>query len=174
MNKPRPDSFSGKISPEQTAQLIDWLSDHTYTETCELVAAPPPDGFGFETSRAVLCRFYKVHFEEIEKRRQDKFTDRAIEQLQQDSREPYYREVLAESADLFLQERYYEALTQPLESIDELKKLVFIAAKIKELKLELDPRAKAKKEALAEQNAKLVSELDHALGRSTSDPSPLD
>jgi hypothetical protein len=85
------------------------------------------------------------------------------EQLEQDRREPYYREILAESADLFLQERYYEALTQPLESIDDLKKLVFIAAKIKDLKLEPNPIEKAKKEALAQRNAQLMKDLANNL-----------
>src|SRR4029078_2199359 len=45
MTKPRSDSFAEKISPDQRLQLIDWLSDHSYSETCELIAAPPPDGF---------------------------------------------------------------------------------------------------------------------------------
>ena len=173
MKKQRSDSFSEKISPEQTAQLIDWLSDHSYSETCDLVAAPPPDGFGFETSRAVLCRFYKAHFEEIEKRRQEKFTNRALDQLYQEFRQPYFREVLAESADLFLQERYYEALTRPLESIDDLKKLVGIAAKIKELNLELTPYSnpQTKEQLLAKRHDKLVQDLSNAVARHAPDPS---
>lgn len=34
----RPDSFAEKISPGQRTQLIEWLSDHTYAESCELIA----------------------------------------------------------------------------------------------------------------------------------------
>src|SRR5689334_9268240 len=111
MQKPRSDSLAEKISPEQKAKLIDWLSDHGYSETCELVAAPLPDGFGFETSSAWLCRFYKVHFSQIETRRQEKLCNRAIDQLDYEDREPHYREVLADSAHLFLQERFYESLS---------------------------------------------------------------
>jgi hypothetical protein len=146
MTKPRSDSFAEKISPEQRAQLIDWLSDHSYAETCELIAAPPPDGFGIQTSQTTLCRFYKINFEEIEKCRQEKLTDRALDHLNHEVREYGYRCVLADSSDLYLQERYHEALTRPLDSIDDLKKLVFIAARMKELNLEFSHHARARQE----------------------------
>jgi hypothetical protein len=45
MNKPDPQSFAEKISPEQHEQLIDWLADHTYSEVRDLVASPPPGTF---------------------------------------------------------------------------------------------------------------------------------
>jgi hypothetical protein len=163
MNKPRSDAFSEKISPEQKLQVIEWLSDHSYTETAELVAAPPPDGFGIEVSRAALCRFYKTHFEQIETARREKFSVRAINLSEHHFRDPDYRAVLAESADLFLQDRYFEALTRPVESIDDLKKLVAIAQKIKDLKLELDPAAKAKKEAENDKTEQLVKALADAM-----------
>jgi hypothetical protein len=153
MLKPRSDSFAEKISPEQRSQLIDWLSDHSYAETCDLIAAPPPDGFGLTVSQATLSRFYKCNFEEIEKYRQDKITDRAIDHLDHDRREPGYRYVLADSSDLYLQERYHEALARPLESIDDLKKLVFIAARLKELNIEFAPLARARQEEREEMRA---------------------
>jgi hypothetical protein len=146
MTKPHPNSFAERISPEQRAQLLDWLSDHTYAETCELVAAPPPDGFGIEVSQATLSRFYKANFEEVEKRRQDRITDRALDHLNHEQREPGYRCVLADSADLYLQERYHEALTRPVESIDDLKKLVQIATRMKELNLEFAHLKRAREE----------------------------
>lgn len=161
MTKPRSDSFAEKISPEQRNQLIDWLSDHSYAETCELIAAPPPDGFSFETSQATLSRFYKANFEEIEKCRQDKITDRAIDHLEQDRREPGYRCVLADSSDLYLQERYHEALARPLESIDDLKKLVFIASRMKELNIEFAPLARARQEEREEARTSSFSAIAH-------------
>jgi hypothetical protein len=161
MTKPRSDSFAEKISPEQRAQLIDWLSDHSYAETCELIAAPPPDGFGFETSQATLSRFYKANFEEIEKCRQDKITDRALDHLNHELREPGYRCVLADSSDLYLQERYHEALTRPLESIDDLKKLVFVAARLKELNLEFAPLARARQEEREEARTAAATPVAH-------------
>jgi hypothetical protein len=159
MTKPRSDSFAEKISPKQRAQLIDWLSDHGYAETGELIAAPPPEGFGFQTSQATLSRFYKANFEEIEKSRQDKITDRALDHLEQDRREPGYRCVLADSSDLYLQERYHEALTRPLESIDDLKKLVFIAARLKELNIEFAPLARARQEQREEARAAALAQV---------------
>jgi hypothetical protein len=161
MKKPRSDSFAEKISPEQRVQLIDWLSDHSYAETCELIAAPPPDGFGFETSQATLSRFYKANFEEIEKCRQDKITDRALDHLNHELREPGYRCVLADSSDLYLQERYHEALTRPLESIDDLKKLVFIAARLKELNIEFAPLARARQEQAEETRSAAAAAVAH-------------
>ncbi len=153
MTKPRPNSFAEKISPDQGAQLIDWLSDHSYAETCELIAAPPPDGFGFQISQATLSRFYKTNYEEIEKCRQDGLNNRALNHLNHEEREPDYHCVQADSSDLYLQECYHETLTRPLESIDELKKLVFIAARMKELNIEFAPLARARQENLEQVRA---------------------
>ena len=152
MKKPRSDSFAERISPEQRAQLIDWLSDHGYAETRELIAAPPPDGFGLEIGTATLSRFYKVNFEEIEKVRQEKITDRSIDHLNHEVREDGYRCVLADSSDLYLQERFHEALSRPLDSIDDLKKLVFIAAKLKDLNLEFAHVARGRTDAALSQH----------------------
>jgi len=69
-----------------------------------------------------------------------------LDHLHYEVRETGYRCVLADSSDLYLQERYHEALARPLESIDDLKKLVFIAAKMKELNIEFAPGARARQE----------------------------
>ncbi len=159
MKKPRPTSFAEKISRDQRTQLIDWLSNQSYAETCELIAAPPPDGFGFQTSQATLSRFYQTNFEEIEKARQANLTDRAIDHLNHEDLEPGYRCVLADSSDLYLQERYHEALTRPLESIDDLKKLVFIASRMKELNIEFAPLARARQEKLEQVRAAMAANL---------------
>ena len=175
MTKQRSDALAEKISAEQKAQLIDWLSHHSYADTCALVAAPPPDGFGFETSRAALSRFYKAHFEEITKRRQEKLLDCALEQLHYEVGQPEYREVLADSVHLSLQERFCEALNQPLDSIDDLKKLVTIAAKLKEGGFLIDPNAALKEESKRRESKKILSSIALALAKTpppNSSPTP--
>jgi hypothetical protein len=140
MNKPDPQSFAEKISPEQHQQLIDWLADHTYSEVCDLVAAPPPDGFGIQVSIATICRFYKVHYNRIADIRQENLSNRGAEQrLYADGHNEFYRENLTHGATLSLQERFYELLSRPVENIDQLKKLVYICKQIQELKIPLDP-----------------------------------
>jgi len=149
MNKPDPNSFAGKISGEQSDQLLDWLADHSYPEVVELVAAPPPEGFGLEVSTSTLCRFYKAHFNKIAEIRQEKFTNRAMAQRHNaDTLDTFYRENLAHGADISLLEHYYELLSRPVESIDQLKKLVYISGKIKELEIPLDPEEELKNKAL--------------------------
>jgi hypothetical protein len=85
------------------------------------------------------------NFEEIKKCLQDKLTDRTLDHLNHEHREPSYRCLLADSSDLYFQERYDEALTRRLECINDLKKLVFIAARMKELDIEFAPLARARK-----------------------------
>jgi hypothetical protein len=140
MNKPDPQSFAEKISPEQHQQLIEWLADHTYAEVRDLVASPTPDGFGIEVSVATICRFYKANFNKITRIRQEKLSDRGAEQrLYSDSHNEHYRQNLTHGATLSLQERFYELLSRPVETIDDLKKLVYICKQINDLKIPLDP-----------------------------------
>ena len=46
------------LSPEQREQLMDWLELHPVQKVLELVAAPPPDGFGIKTHITSLRRFH--------------------------------------------------------------------------------------------------------------------
>jgi hypothetical protein len=140
MKKPDPQSFLEKISPAQREQLIDWLADHTYSEACDLVAAPPPDGFGLQVSVPTMCRFYKTHYGDIACLRQDKLNLRGAEQrLYCDAHNESYRENLTHGATLSLQERFYELLSRPVESIDQLKKLVYICRQIQDLRIGQKP-----------------------------------
>jgi hypothetical protein len=149
MNKPDPQSFAEKISPEQRQQLIEWLADHTYAEACDFVAAPPPDGFGIQVSIATICRFYKANYHSIATVRQEKLNDRGAEQrLYADGHNEYYRENLTHGATLSLQERFYELLSRPVENVDQMKKLVYICKQIQELKIPLDPEKVTKDEVL--------------------------
>jgi hypothetical protein len=65
-----------------------------------------------------------------------------------DTLDTFYRENLAHGADISLLEHYYELLSRPVESIDQLKKLVYISGKIKELEIPLDPEEELKNKAL--------------------------
>jgi hypothetical protein len=151
MNKPRPDSFAEKISPAQKEQLIDWLADHTYSEVCALIAAEPPDGFGLQVSIATVCRFHKVHFDAVTKIRHEKLSLRAYEQqFYSEDHDEFYRENLDKGTTLNLQERLYEMLSRPVETIDELKKLVYICKQVKELEIPLDVEQMRKDKALKE------------------------
>jgi len=149
MNKPDPHSFAEKISPEQQMQLIDWLADHSYPEVVDLVAAPPPEGFGLEVSTSTICRFYKMNYDRIAEVRQHKLSGRGAEQCHfADTLDQGYRENLVHGASISLLERYYELLSRPVENIDQLKKLVYISKQLKELEIPLDPEEETKNRAL--------------------------
>jgi hypothetical protein len=149
MNKPDPNSFAEKISALQRDQLIDWLADHSYPEVVELVAVPPPEGFGLEVSTSTICRFYKANFNRIAQVRQDKLSGRGADQRHYgDTLDQFYRQNLTHGAEISLLERYYELLSQPVENVDQLKKLVYISRQIKELEIPLDPEEVQKNEAL--------------------------
>src|SRR5688500_5662663 len=139
MTKPRLDSFAQKISPAQSQQLIEWLADHTYSEVREFIAAEPPDGFGIEISLATISRFYKAHLNEIRPLRQERLSLRAAEQqLYSEAHDSFYRSNLNKGYTLSLQERLYEFLSRPIETVDDLKKLVFICKEVKKLEIPLD------------------------------------
>jgi hypothetical protein len=149
MNKTDPKSFAEKISALQRDQLIDWLTDHSYPEVVELVAAPPPEGFGLEVSTSTICRFHKANINRIAVVRQDKLSSRGAEQRHYaDTLDQFYRQNLAHGAHVSLLERYYELLSRPVDNIDELKKLVYISKQIKDLQIPLDPEEEQKNEAL--------------------------
>ena len=151
MNKPDTKSFAEKISPEQHQQLIEWLAEHTHSEVRDLVAEPPPDGFGIDVSIATICRYYKANLSRITSVRQEKLGDRGADQRHYaDTLNDSYRENLAHGATLSLQERFYELLSRPVENVDQLKKLVFICRQIQELKIELDPDKALKDRMLKE------------------------
>ena len=149
MTKPRLDSFAEKISPAQKQQLIEWLADHTYSEVCDLIATEPPDGFGLQTSVSTVCRFHKANYPAVTRVRQDRLNSRAAEQqLYSEGHEDLYRSNLDKGTTLCLQERLYELLTRPVESVDDLKKLAFICKQVKELELPLDMEEFKKDQAL--------------------------
>ena len=149
MTKPRLDSFAEKISPAQSQQLIEWLAEHTYSEVCDLVATEPPDGFGLQVSISTICRFHKTHFAAVRKIRQDNLSSRAAEQqLYSECHDELYREHLNKGTTLALQERVYEMLTRPVETIDDLKKLVYVCKEVKNLEIPLDPKEETQKKLL--------------------------
>src|SRR5688572_12893912 len=151
MTKPRLDSFAEKISPAQTQQLIEWLAEHTYSEICDLVATEPPDSFGLQVSISTICRFHKAHFAEVTDVRQEKLNSRAAEQqLYSAGHNDFYRSNRNKGTTLSLQERLYEMLTRPVETIDDLKKLVYVCKEVKNLEIPLDPSEEVEKKLLKE------------------------
>jgi hypothetical protein len=154
--KPHPESLEEKISDEQRSRLFEWLAEHSYSEVQDLVAAEPPTGFGFTVGKTTLCRFYKTHFTEIDTIRQLRIDGRAYAMSQMNAGGDYV-ELLHDSSRQLLLERYFEMLSRPVESIDELKKLVAIGEKVKDLHAE-------------ERRAKKVAELFGA--RPSAAPQP--
>jgi hypothetical protein len=67
--KPRSDSLLFKLSPEQQAQLYDWIHKLGYVKAKELCAQPQPDGFGVKTHLNSLCRFV-ARYTEIQQERE--------------------------------------------------------------------------------------------------------
>src|SRR5688572_886511 len=67
--KPRSDSRLFKLSPQQQAQLYDWIHKLGYGKAKALVALPPPDGFGIRTHLNSLCRFV-ARYTEMQKERE--------------------------------------------------------------------------------------------------------
>jgi hypothetical protein len=98
----------------------------------ELVGAEPPEGFGIKVGKTTVCRFYKAHFHEIDKLRQDRLADRAVESLDRLGSQDY-RAVVRDAYTQLLLERLWELLSRPVQSADELKKLTVIAEKMKSL-----------------------------------------
>jgi hypothetical protein len=133
VRKQRSDSLEEKISAPDRSRLFEWLAQHSYTEVQELVAAHPPEGFGFSVAKSTLSRFYKAHFLEIDSIRQLRLDARAyaISQINQGGD---YAETLHNSSLQLLLERYFEMISHPLESIDDLKKLAAVAEKIQSLR----------------------------------------
>lgn len=141
MNKPSPNTFAEKISPEQHQQLIDWLTDHSYAEVRELIAAPAQEGFGIDVSISTLSRFYKNHYNQITSTRRQKFDDRLSHIYEMTEYPADYRTSLTDLATFCLQERLCELLSQPIKSVDDLKKLTHICKQIRESKLDRIPNS---------------------------------
>jgi hypothetical protein len=145
-------TFAGKISASQHFQLKEWLADHTYDEVIDLVAIQPPEGFGIKVGKTTLSRYYKAHFEEIDRLRQEHIESRACDMLRRDGHD--YRAVLRDAHTQLLLERLWELLSRPVESVDDLKKLTIIAEKMKSLDRD--------KELLAQlQEEQRQTELNH-------------
>ena len=173
MRKPNPNALSGKISPEQKQQLIVWLSDHTYEETQDLCAAPPPEGFGVEVSISTLCRFYKANFVAIDHLRHQNLGDRASEQVHYaEALDDLHRQNLAGGTTLLLQERFYELLSRPVQNVDQLKKLVTIARSMKDLNIQLDPETERKDRVFKKLMPHPLEDLAHLLKPKKPDSSP--
>ena len=128
------------ISDFQREQLNAWLCDHTYPEVQALIAAPVPEGFGIEVSIPTLSRYYKKNFFAIDSNRQDMLSERSLRKLDGEADyEGSYRDHLGRGATLFLQERFYDILTHPISSVDDLRKLASVAKIIKDLWIQTDP-----------------------------------
>jgi hypothetical protein len=135
--KPLLGTFAGKLTPQQHSQLIEWLSDHTYDEVVELVAEEPPQGFGIKVGKTTICRFYKANFDQISNYRRTTIEMRSCQVLNvPDSVD--YRCILRNSYSHLLLERFWELVSHPVQSADELKKLVTIAEKLKSLDRDKD------------------------------------
>lgn len=67
--KPRSDSRLFKLTPEQQAQLYNWIHQLGYVKAKELAALPPPVGFGIKTHLNSLCRFV-ARYSEIQEERE--------------------------------------------------------------------------------------------------------
>ena len=67
--KPRSDSRLFKLTPEQQAQLYDWIHKLGYVKAKELAAMPGPEGFGIKTHLNSLCRFV-ARYSEMQKERE--------------------------------------------------------------------------------------------------------
>ena len=137
--KRHPDSLEENISEQQRSRIIEWLADHSYNETRKLIAAEPPAGFGLRVGKTTLCRFYKAHYLEIERIRQRNIEDRMVESYRVNAGGDYVAG-LQDCTRQMLLERFFEMLSRPVESIDELKKLVVIGDKMKNLNSK-DPTA---------------------------------
>ena len=144
-----PGIFAEKISSAQRSQLFEWLADHTYDEVVELVAAEPPAGFGIKVGKSTLCRFYKAHFHSIESIRHHHLVNRAAEHLRIPDGQDY-RAVLRDSYTQLLLERLWELLSRPVQSADELKKLTFVAEKMKSLDRDKERLEELREEELDE------------------------
>lgn len=161
--KTPPGIFAEKISPDQRSQLFEWLADHTYDEVVELVAAEPPTGFGIKVGKSTLCRFYKAHFHSIESIRHHHLENRAAEHLRIPDGQDY-RAVLRDSYTQLLLERLWELLSRPVQSADELKKLTFVAEKMKSLDRDKEMLEEHREEELD----KMISAFSSARAQSPS------
>jgi hypothetical protein len=139
INKRRPDSLEENISEQQRSRIVEWLADHSYNETKMLIAAEPPAGFGLHVGKTTLCRFYKAHYLEIERIRQRNIEDR-MELSYRVNAGGDYVVGLQDTTRQMLLERFFEMLSRPVESIDDLKKLVVIGDKMRHLHTK-DPTA---------------------------------
>jgi hypothetical protein len=139
-NKPRSDAFSEKLSEEQHTQLIQWLAQHSYDEVLDFIKAEPPTGFGFETSKPTLSRYYHEHSYEIDKVRQDRILCRALDHQRMLLNEEGARYLYHEAAALRLQEHLCDLLSQPITSAADLKALASVTKLITALDVDLsDP-----------------------------------
>jgi hypothetical protein len=135
--KTRTDALSEKISDEQRDKLILWMTRHSYSQIIDLAKAEPPDGFGFEPSKASLSRFFHEYEEEISKPRQERILYNAYEHNRIFFSDPDTRNALHEAAAVRLQEQLYDLLSHPVESARELKDLAQISKAITTLGIDL-------------------------------------
>src|SRR5689334_18379846 len=113
------------------------MTRHSYSEIIELAKANPPDGFGFEPSKASLSRFFHDYEEEISKARQDRIVWDAIEHNRIFRNADDVQFNLHQGAAFRLQEQLYDLLSRPVESIRELKDLAQITKAITKLGIDL-------------------------------------
>lgn len=139
-------NFAENISPQQRAQLIEWLGDHTYEDTAELVAQEPPHGFGIKVGKSTIARFYKAHYQEIYRSHRERIQSRMFQTIDFPDG-PDFRYVLRDSYSQLLLEHLWGLLSQPVNSADDLKKLVLIAEKMKFLDRDKEHLEEMKSEA---------------------------
>lgn len=151
-------NFAGNISPEQRAQLIQWLAEHTYEEVVELVAQDAPHGFGIKVGKSTIARFYKANYEEIYRAHRARIQDKMFQTVQYPDG-PDYRYVLRDSYSQLLLERLWELLSRPVDSADELKKLVVIAEKLKSIDRDKDVMEEVLNEKAGADLSRLFSAL---------------
>jgi len=171
MKKERSDSLSQQISESQHTQLQQWLAENSYAEVQKLAADPPPDGFGLEIGLGTLSRYFHAHYDEIDELRQDFIENRACGHADRERCSPNYRELLADSASLFLIERYHELASHPVDSLDQLRKLALVTEKIERLKIyESHARASLQK---ARKRQEMEQLMQLALQRGAPGASPV-
>ena len=135
-------ALSNKISEDQRQQLIHWLARHTYKDVIAMAKEPAPNGLGLEISRSALGRFYQTHFDQIDFMRQREILDRSLEheKITGNSNTRHTRYMLHHSSALRLHEHLSRLLSEPVESVADLKALAHVSKTITQLGVDLrDP-----------------------------------
>jgi len=140
-SKPRSDSLAEKISAEQKAQLIEWLTEHSFKEVLDLMAAPEPDGFGLTSSTSAIGRFAMDYSGEIQGLRAEKLDEKLVGHTIKNKRYLYAGLELDEACLMLMHEHLFAALDKPTHDSAELKRLGALFKTIRDLKKDRASRA---------------------------------